>query len=113
MLSTQRFSSYRIMWLMVVFDLPVVSATDRKNYARFRKELMADGFTMMQYSVYLRHAFSGQQAETHVRRVRKMLPPKGQVSILQITDRQYADIINFWQADPKKLPDGPRQLEMF
>jgi CRISPR-associated protein Cas2 len=108
-----RLSAYRIMWLLVVFDLPVMSKLDRKNYAVFRKDLMRDGFCMMQYSVYIRHCASRERMEAHVRRIRHILPPKGHVSILQITDRQYGNIINFWQKTVKSLPSSPKQLEFF
>lgn len=113
MKSHERLSAYRIMWLIVIFDLPVASKRDRKNYARFRKNLLTDGFTMMQFSVYLRFCASGANATVHIGRVNGFLPPKGQVSILQITDKQYSNIINFWEADVKRMPEGPRQLELF
>jgi CRISPR-associated protein Cas2 len=45
-------SEYKGMWLMVLFDLPVVSKEEKKNYVRFRNALIQDGFTMLQYSVY-------------------------------------------------------------
>jgi CRISPR-associated protein Cas2 len=108
-----RLNAYRVMWLFIFFDLPTETKKDRKNYARFRKDLQEDGFNMMQYSVYTRHCASGESADVHVKRAEKKLPPKGQVSILQITDKQYGDIINFWghQSDP--LPSSPAQLELF
>ncbi len=50
-----RLNAYHIMWLFVFFDLPVTTKIERKTAARFRKDLMKDGFTMMQFSVYIRH----------------------------------------------------------
>jgi CRISPR-associated protein Cas2 len=109
----ERISAYRVMWILVFFDLPTETKKDRKNYARFRKELLQDGFTMMQFSVYLRHCPSGENAAVHIRRVEKSLPKKGQVSVLQITDRQYGDILNFWGKASEPLPPPPQQLELF
>ncbi len=111
--TANRLNAYRIMWLFVFFDLPTETAKDRKNYARFRKDIQSDGFTMMQFSVYRRHCASGESADTHVKRVENKLPPKGQVSILQITDKQYGSIVNFWGKHSDPLPPAPSQLELF
>lgn len=108
-----RLNAYRIMWLFVFFDLPTQKKTDRKNYTRFRKSLQKDGFTMMQYSVYTRHCASSESAQVHVKRVKSNLPPKGHVSILQITDKQYGNITNFWGVKTNPLPETPKQLELF
>lgn len=101
------------MWLFVFFDLPVLTKKDRKFAARFRKELIKDGFTMMQYSVYTRHCASKESAEVHIRRVKSLVGNKGQISILTITDRQYGDILNFWGCSEKPLAPQPKQLELF
>ena len=108
-----RLNAYRVMWLFVFFDLPTETKKDRKNYSRFRKELMQDGFRMMQFSVYTRHCASVQSTEVHIKRVEKIIPEKGQVSIAQITDKQYGDIKNFWGAKSNPLESPPNQLELF
>lgn len=112
-MSQDRLNAYRIMWLFVFFDLPTETEKDRKNYTRFRKNLMKDGFTMMQFSVYTRHCASRESSGVHTKRVESFVPPKGQISILEITDKQYGSIKNFWGKDtiPSKPP--PSQLEMF
>ena len=74
---------------------------------------MKDGYTMMQFSVYIRHCASKESAEVHVKRVLDFVPEKGQVSILSITDKQYGDIINYWGSKEQPLPEGPKQLELF
>ena len=109
----ERLNAYRIMWLFVFFDLPTDTKTDRRNYAQFRKKLRKDGFSMMQYSVYTRHCASHESAQVHIKRVKSMLPPRGQVSILQITDKQYGRIINFWGTIPRSLSPPVQQLEIF
>lgn len=108
-----RLNAYHIMWLFVLFDLPVTTKTERKRAARFRKDIMKDGFTMLQFSVYIRHCASRESAEVHINRVKAIIPDKGQVSILSVTDKQYGDIINFWGARTEKLKEGPKQLELF
>lgn len=50
-----RFSEYRVMWVLVFFDLPTDTKTDRKNATKFRKNLLEDGFVMFQFSIYMRH----------------------------------------------------------
>ena len=112
-MKTQRLNAYHIMWLFVFFDLPTETAKDRKNYTVFRKKLQQMGFGMMQYSVYTRHCASGESAAVHTKRVKSIIPSKGHVSILQITDKQYGNIVNFWGKKTDPLPPGPKQLEMF
>ena len=112
-MSQERLSAYHIMWLFVFFDLPVIKKKERKAAARFRKDLMKNGFTMMQFSVYIRHCASKESAEVHTKRIRGFIPEKGQVSILSITDKQYGDIINYWGTKEQPLPEGPKQLELF
>ncbi|MFN0033137.1 MAG: CRISPR-associated endonuclease Cas2 [Flavobacteriales bacterium] len=108
-----KLNAYRIMWLFVFFDLPTHTKKERKAYARFRKDLQIDGFTMMQFSVYVRHCASPESADVHERRIRAFIPPKGHVSILRITDKQYGNIINFWGGSRDDLPGTPQQLELF
>jgi CRISPR-associated protein Cas2 len=106
-------NAYRIMWLFVFFDLPTETKKDRKNAQQFRKNLMKDGFTMMQYSVYTRHCASSESADAHEKRVNALLPPLGKVSLLRITDKQYGGIANFWGRTEQDGPPLPKQLELF
>lgn len=106
-------NGYRIMWLFVFFDLPTETKKNRRDAGLFRKNLLKDGFSMMQFSVYMRHCSSSESADVHEKRIQKLLPPFGKVSILRITDKQYGNIMNFWgkAAQPKEPP--PMQLELF
>jgi CRISPR-associated protein Cas2 len=106
-------NAYRIMWLFVFFDLPTEKKEDRRNAQQFRKNLVKDGFTMMQYSVYIRHCASSESADVHEKRVSAMLPPLGKVSVLRITDKQYGNILNFWGSEEVEKPPQPKQLELF
>lgn len=101
------------MWVMVMFDLPTETAKERKAATRFRKDIMGDGFTMFQFSIYIRHCASMDNARVHIKRVKAILPKYGHVGIMCITDRQFADIQVFYckKEEPKKM--GPVQLELF
>ena len=112
-MSEIRLNAYKIMWLFVFFDLPTNTKKERHDAAVFRKRLLGDGFTMMQYSVYTRHCGSRESADVHTRRIDKLVPSRGQVSILRITDKQYGNMLNFWGKATKSLPSRPNQLEFF
>ena len=108
-----RFSEYRIMWILVFFDLPTDTKRERKAAADFRKHLIADGFTMFQFSIYVRHCASMENAEVHRKRVKAILPEFGKVGILCITDKQFGNIELFYGTKPQK-PNAPgQQLELF
>lgn len=107
------YNAYRIMWLFVFFDLPTETKKDRKNASGFRTTLLKDGFTMMQYSVYIRHCASSESADVHEKRIYKLLPPMGKVSILRITDKQFGAIMNFWGKAKVQNEPIPMQLELF
>jgi CRISPR-associated protein Cas2 len=106
-------NAYRIMWLFVFFDLPTETKKDKRNAQQFRKNLLNDGFTMMQYSVYIRHCASYESADVHEIRIKRILPPLGKVTILRITDKQYGYMINFWGKLEKPKEPAPVQLELF
>lgn len=108
-----RLSAYRHMWVLAMFDLPVDTKKARRAYTRFRKALITDGFTRMQYSVYVRHCASAESADVHEGRVRGVLPPDGEVRVLRITDKQYARMRIFHGKRRKKTEAPPRQLEFF
>jgi CRISPR-associated protein Cas2 len=108
-----RLNQYRVMWVFVFFDLPTETGKDRKNAARFRKNLLNDGFTMMQYSIYTRHCNSRENAEVHIKRVKLYIPEKGEVIIFTLTDKQFEMMEFFRGAAPSKRPETPQQLELF
>ncbi len=108
-----RLNEYRVVWVLVLFYLPTETATDRKRYALFRKGLMKDGFSMFQFSIYLRHCPSRENAEVHIKRVKRLLPPEGHVGILFITDKQFGMMELVHGQRAASLPDTPQQLEFF
>jgi len=108
-----RLNKYRIMWVLVFFDLPTETKKERKIYALFRKKILSDGFSMFQFSIYLRHCPSRENAEVHIRRVKSFLPEKGHVGIMCITDKQFGDMEIFRGHSVEKPATGSQQLEMF
>jgi len=107
------FGGYQTMWVVVLFDLPTDTAAARKQYSVFRKGLLNDGFLMMQYSVYIRHCASEENAEVHIKRIKQWLPPDGEVRIMTITDKQFSRIQVFYGKirTPTEIP--PEQISFF
>jgi CRISPR-associated protein Cas2 len=101
---------YKMGWLMVAFDLPVVTKEERKRATDFRKFLLDDGFQMIQFSVYVRPCVSFARQETHLRRIRLAVPDEGSVRALYITKAQWerAFIIHGKPASevpPEEMPE--------
>lgn len=108
-----RLNQYRCMWVLVFFDLPTETKKERKIAAKFRKELLNDGFTMFQFSIYLRFCASRENAEVHIRRAKMSLPDKGKVGILHITDKQFGMMEVFHGIKKATLESPAQQLELF
>ena len=108
-----RLNEYRVMWVLVLYDLPTETKKERKEAAKFRKNIMKDGFTMFQFSIYVRHCASMENAEVHIKRVKSFLPEYGKVGIMCITDKQFEDIklYNGQKSMPNTSPG--QQLELF
>ena len=84
--------SYRYMRIIVMFDLPVVSISDRREYNKFRKYLIKNGFFMMQESVYCKLAQNSTAADLIIDNIRKNKPLSGLVQALKITEKQFSKI---------------------
>lgn len=76
-----------------MFDLPTVTSEDRKEYTRFRKSLIKDGFMMMQESVYSKLALNQLAAKVYVDHVKKFKPKSGIVQVLLVTEKQFESIV--------------------
>ncbi len=101
------------MWVVAMFDLPMATKEDRKRYTQFRKRLLKDGFAKMQFSVYIRHAASRENAEVHMARVEKAVPENGEVRVITVTDKQFERMRVFWGRMRKPAEPPPAQLELF
>ncbi len=77
---------------MVFFDLPMLTDKDRREYNRFHKFLLKNGFIMMQKSVYTKLVINNVTSLAVHQRVRANLPPEGLVELLEITENQFSKI---------------------
>lgn len=112
-ISYDRINQYRSMWVLVLFDLPTETKKDRRAAGKFRKELLSDGFNMFQFSIYLRFCPSKENADVHIKRVKRALPEKGKVGILGITDRQFGMMELFFAQKETPVDRPNQQLELF
>ncbi len=101
------------MWVLTMFDLPVDTKKARKAYTLFRKELIRDGFAMMQFSVYIRHCASEENAEVHQKRVERAVPDDGEIRVITVTDKQFERMRVFWGKKRRQPEQPPAQLELF
>lgn len=101
------------MWLLAMFDLPVLTKPERKAAAGFRKALVKDGFMMLQFSVYARPCPNEENAKVHVARVRKAVPPAGEVRVLLLTDLQFGRMTVVSGGAARKPEKTPPQLSLF
>jgi len=100
---------------MAVFDLPTQTKAQRKRYSTFRKLLLKHGFTMMQYSVYLRNLPTIHKAQALINKIGPCTPHQGQCAFVMITDKQYGLTKNFYGPAPakEKIPKKYEQLILF
>ena len=82
----------RFMRLIVFFDLPTLTNTNLKDYRKFRKFLLENGFIMMQESVYSKLVLNGNSSKVLKDKINKNLPPSGVVELMEITEKQFANI---------------------
>ena len=112
-MSFDALNQYRCMWVLVFFDIPVETKKQRKIAAKFRKDLVKDGFTMFQFSIYMRNCPSRENAEVHTQRVKNGLPEYGHVGILKITDKQFGMMELYFSRKNIDRPGIAQQLELF
>ncbi|MCB9194997.1 MAG: CRISPR-associated endonuclease Cas2 [Flavobacteriales bacterium] len=108
-----RLNQYRSMWVLVFFDLPTDTKKERKIAGRFRKKLLDDGFSMFQFSIYMRFCASRENAEVHTKRVKASLPEKGHIGILNITDKQFGMMELYFGTEKTATEKPSQQLELF
>ena len=90
------------MRMLVFFDLPTETEADRREYRRFRKLLISNGFLMMQESVYCKLLMNSTAQNAMAELLRLNRPPEGIVQMLTITEKQFAKIeyiTGAWQSD--------------
>ena len=80
---------HKFMRILVFFDLPVKTKSERRAATRFRNYLLLDGYHMVQYSVYARVCNGTDSVEVHRKRLQNSLPPAGSVRMMIVTEKQY------------------------
>jgi len=101
------------MWLFAMFDLPVETKQQRRDYTQFRKLLLKQGFVQLQLSVYARYSASEESVEAVRLRIRASIPPLGHVRLIAVTDYQYGKMEVWFGKRRKPTEDPPVQFELF
>lgn len=104
---------YRLMWIFVMFDLPVGSKKEMREATKFREFLLDQGFEMSQFSIYARFCNGKDSYELHLKRIESNLPEKGEIHVLTFTDKQYEGIVRFSSQRRRKPRENPDQLALF
>jgi len=106
---------FKMGWLVVAFDLPVVEKEERKAYQEFRNFLLTDGYIMMQFSVYVRALVTYSRMQTHIRRLEQNLPPEGSIRALYVTQSQWEkSYVIHGKPAKKAVPEEiPKQLQFW
>lgn len=111
--SYDRYSAFRVMWILVFFDLPTETKKQRSDAGKFRKGLLKNGFNMFQFSIYTRHCPSKENAQVHIKRLKQMMPQHGHIGMISITDLQFGRMELFYNRKKESLPKSSQQLEFF
>ena len=111
-------SPFRMGWILVMFDLPVLTDRERKEATRFRNNLLDEGYLMIQFSVYARHCVSHEHLEKYLSKVKAFVPEAGNVRIMFMTDEQWKKSVtvigkNYKQGNRDVDPDIPKQIEFW
>lgn len=102
------------MWVIAVYDCPMIEREERRDYAIFRKSLLHENFFQLQNSLYVRHFPTMAVAEATIQRLRLSIPAGAQVAFFLVTDKQYGMTREFLGPKPsRKKPDFPEQIELF
>ena len=105
-------------WILVMFDLPVLADAERKAATRFRKDLMDDGFLMIQFSVYARPCVTYENLDKHIAKLKSIVPEAGNVRMMFMTDEQWGKSVtvigaNYKQGKRAVDPEMPKQVEFW
>lgn len=103
-------SGYRILWCLVMFDLPTETKLQRKAASKFREYLLDEGFERSQFSVYARFVNGKEGFQAKVTKIERNLPQWGDIQILQFTDKQYENMRYYSDQGKRKSKKNPQQL---
>lgn len=105
--------SYRFMRIIVMFDLPMETAYELKQYRDFRKYLIKNGFVMQQKSIYTKIVLNQTTKENVVIALSKNKPTKGLVQVLTVTEKQYAKMQYLVGTSKSNIISDDRKLVIF
>ena len=117
-MTIQKQSPFRMGWILAMFDLPVMTETERRAATRFRKDLLDNGYLMVQFSVYARPCVTYEQMELHIARIKRLIPTAGNVRLMFMTDEQWKKSYtvigeNYRNDNRARDPTIPRQVEFW
>ena len=102
--------TYRYMRVLVLYDLPVKSSENIREYTKFRKYLLKTGFIMMQESVYCKLALNTTVANAIIDILRKNRPEAGLVQVLTMTEKQFQKIEFIVGSSKSNILDSDKRL---
>lgn len=108
-----KLTGYKLMWMMVMFDLPTETKQERRFATQFRTFLQKNGFEKVQWSVYVQFTGTLESSQKYISAVKNNCPPVGDINILFFTDKQFSNIIHISNRDTGKLKETPAQFELF
>jgi len=103
---------------MAMFDLPVMTDAERRTASRFRKDLLDDGYLMIQFSVYARPCVTYETMDTHIAHIKRCVPTAGNIRLLFLTDEQWKKSVtvigpNYRQGNRALDPTIPKQVDFW
>lgn len=101
------------MWCICMFDLPTKTKRQRRRYSEFRNMLLDNGFVFTQLSVYAKYSPSGVLSNREVAGIKNQVPSEGEIRLMHISDRQWANTIRFCNAIEMEQEKAPEQLLLF
>ncbi|BAG13541.1 CRISPR-associated protein Cas2 [Candidatus Endomicrobiellum trichonymphae] len=102
-------SKYKAMWVLIAFDLPVLTQKQRRIASSFREYLKNIGFIMLQKSIYCYYACTKERSDSVEKDIKKHIPDNGHISVLFLTDRMFSMTKNYYG----KLKVDISQPELF
>lgn len=109
-------SAYRFMWLMVLFDMPTSTKKEKKNYLRMRKRLINSGYSMMQYSIYVKSYHSYEASQHGKEKLKEYINLNnfmGNIRIVGFTDKQFSHMEVIVGEKSQDEEAQPKQLLLF
>jgi len=101
------------VWLLVMFDLPVTTKTQRRMATQYRNMLLDFGFSQVQFSIYSKYFVNATGVRRILSPLKSFIPDKGEVRAIRITDEQWASTFRWYGATEVPMELKPSQLVLF